>query len=89
MRKSLIETLFPGTRRRVLGAVLQEPEREWYLSDFAAHLGLTVSSMQKEVRLLADAGVLKERRDGNRVYYSANPECPVFGELRSIFEKER
>lgn len=79
--------LFPGTRRRILGTVLCEPEREWYLSDFANHVGLSVSSLQKEVRLLTETGILNERRDGNRVYYSANRECAVFEELRSIFEK--
>lgn len=87
MRKSVMEALFPAARRRVLGTVLLDAGKEWYLSDLAAKVGLSVSSLQKEVRLLTDVGILRERRDGNRVYYSANPDCAAFSELQAIFRK--
>lgn len=87
MCKSVLEVLLPGTRRRILATVLLEPEREWYMTDLAHRLGLTVSSMQKEVKLLSEAGILTLRRDGNRVYYSANQNCPLFPELRALFAK--
>lgn len=67
--------------------MLLEPDREWYMTDLANRLGLTVSSMQKEVKLLSDAGILALRRDGNRVYYSADVSCPLYPELRALFEK--
>jgi predicted nucleotidyltransferase len=32
-------------------------------------------------------GILRRRRDGNRIYYSSDPACPFLGELRGILLK--
>ncbi|MBN2025045.1 MAG: nucleotidyltransferase domain-containing protein [Pirellulales bacterium] len=33
------------------------------------------------------AGVLTRRKDGNRVYYQADPDCPFLGELQGLLAK--
>ena len=88
MRKSkAIDALFPATRRDVLAAVLLHADRAWYLSDLARHLGRPPSSLQREMVSLVEAGILRRKRDGNRVYFEADDDCPFLTELRGILLK--
>jgi predicted nucleotidyltransferase len=88
MRRSTpLDALFPGTRQRVLAATLAHPEKWWYLSELASFLGTTPSSLQRELTALVRSGILGQRRDGRRMYFKAETRSPVFGDLRSLFEK--
>jgi DNA-binding transcriptional ArsR family regulator len=88
MRTSpLLKPLLTPTVQGVLAATVLRPEREWYLSDLASHLEVRPSTLQRVVAELADAGILTRRQDGNRVYYRADRECPIFRELSSILAK--
>src|SRR5262249_534539 len=88
MRKdTTLDALFPRTRQAILGAMLIDPERSWYLSDLARHLAVPPSSLQRELVDLAKAGVLRRRQNGNRVYFQADSNCPLFTELRGIVLK--
>lgn len=85
MRKaSPLDALFPKTRQAVLAAVYMDPTREWYLSDLARHLKVQPSSLQRELANLVTAGILRRREDGNRAYYSAETESPIFGDLHGL-----
>lgn len=88
MRSSpAIEALFPATRRAILATLLLHAGREWYFRDLAKHLGLRPSSLTRELKNLTDAGILRRRKDGNRVYYQAEPACPFLPELRGLMLK--
>jgi predicted nucleotidyltransferase len=88
MRRSpILDALFPDVRQRVLAATLLAPEKAWFLSELAAHLGTSPSSLQREVERLAKSGILAGRRDGRRTYYQADASSPVFEEMRSLFSK--
>lgn len=88
MRKSsALDALFPAVRQGVLAATLIHADRWWYMSDLAAHLGRSPSSLQRELASLTGAGVLESREEGNRVYYRANSECPFFAELKGLLTK--
>ena len=82
-----IDVLFPRTRQLILSAVMMQPDRWWYLSDLAKHLGLRPSSLQRELRSLSEAGILRRRTEGNRVYFQAAKECPFYPELQGIIFK--
>jgi len=85
MRKSSpLDALLPKTRRAVLVTVYKDPTREWYLSDLARHLKVQPSSLQRELANLVGAGILRKRVDGNRAYYSAETEGPIFGDLHGL-----
>jgi len=79
--------LFPKTRAGVLAATLLDPDHQWYLSDLARKLGTTPSALQRELAHLTHMGVLGSHRDGNRVYFQANRDCPYFPELRGLIVK--
>jgi uncharacterized protein len=88
LRKSrLIDGLISRTRQHVLSATLLQPERRWYLLELARHLGVQPSSLQRELKLLTEAGILKREQNGNRVYFQADAMCPIFTELAQILAK--
>ena len=88
MRKSSsINALFPRIRLGILAATCMHPGRWWYLSDLAKHLQVRPSSLQRELSSLVSAGVLLRRRDGNRVYFKPDPECPFLEELQGLMLK--
>jgi predicted nucleotidyltransferase len=87
VNRRIVDALLPGARRDVLAATLLEPGRWWYLSDLARRLGRAPSSLQRELASLSEAGILRQRRDGNRVYFQADQACPVFAELAGLMAK--
>ena len=68
-------------------ATCMHPGRWWYGSDLAKHLGVSPSSLQRELTSLIAGGVLRRRRDGNRVYFQADGECPLLPELQGLLLK--
>jgi len=88
MRKSpILDALFPEVRQEILAATLLSPEKSWYLSELAAHLGTSPSSLQRELEALAKSGILERKQDGRRTYYRAETASPIFNELRVLFSK--
>ena len=88
MRKSpILSALFPAVRQEILAATMLSPERAWYLSELAAHLNTSPSSLQRELEALAKSGVLQRRQEGRRTYYKAETDSPVFVELQALFAK--
>ncbi len=82
-----LDALFPRTRQQILGVVLIHSSKWWYISDLARHLETAPSSLQRELSQLTSAGILLSRKDGNRVYFKADTENPIYLELRRLFEK--
>ena len=86
--KRPIDALFPETRRAILATMLLEPQRSWYLSDLAAHLGRrNPSSLQRELDSLVSAQIVVRREEGNRVYFQANQNSPIYPELAGLLAK--
>lgn len=81
----VMDALFPRVRQAILGTMLLDPDRSWYMNDLAHHLGVRPSSLQRELSRLAGAGILRTWREGNRVYYQPDPACPVLSDLRGMF----
>jgi DNA-binding transcriptional ArsR family regulator len=82
-----LDALRPKTRQAILAATLMNPDRWWYMSDLAKHVGRTPSSLQRDLAALAEAEILRRRREGNRAYFQADRDCPLFEELRGILTK--
>jgi predicted nucleotidyltransferase len=83
----MLDALFPAVRAGVLSATLVQPDRWWFMTELAQHLGVTPSSLQRELESLVASGFLLRRQDGRRVYFKANTGSPVFPELRGLVEK--
>lgn len=82
-----LNALLPKTRQGILAATFVQPEKSWYVSELARRLGVPSSSLQRELRDLTEAGILKSHRQGHMVYYQANAESPLFSDLRGLLLK--
>jgi predicted nucleotidyltransferase len=82
-----LETIFPSIRAGILSSALLEPQRWWFLSELARHLGVGPSSLQRELESLVRSGILERREDGRRIYFRANTSSPVFEDLCGLVEK--
>lgn len=83
----LSELLTSNTRAEVMRILFNGLGEEHYLRDLEKLSYVKVNSLQKEVKHLSSLDLLKARRDGNRIYYSANIEHPLYPDLVSIVEK--
>lgn len=84
---NLAETLFSTYRRRVLAVLLLHPERSYYVRELARLTDVPPGSLHRELRTLADTGLLLRQPAGNQVQYRANRDCPVFADLAGFFRK--
>jgi DNA-binding transcriptional ArsR family regulator len=82
-----LDALLPKTRQGILAATLVQPDKAWYASELAWRMGVPSSSLQRELRELTDAGILKTHRQGRMAYYQANTASPVYSDLRGLLLK--
>jgi predicted nucleotidyltransferase len=85
--RNLAELLFGMYRRRILALLLLHPEQSFYVREMAQLVDVPPGSLHRELKLLAEAGLLLRQRTGNQVHYQANRDCPVFEELAGFFRK--
>lgn len=81
------EALFPKIRRKALTLFLLNPEKQYYFREAVRLLGDTPGSLHRELKSLTAVGILSVEKIGMQKFYRANPESPVFDELKSIAEK--
>jgi len=83
----LADALFTATQQRVLALLFGEPERSFYTSELIERIGAGSGAVQRELKRLAESGLVTVKRIGNQKHYQANPDSPVFEELCSITRK--
>ena len=84
---SVSETLFSKNRRAVLGLLYGNPDQAFYLRRVVRATGGGHGAIQRELKLLSEAGVLRRTVRDRQVYFQANSECPVFEELKALIVK--
>jgi DNA-binding transcriptional ArsR family regulator len=69
---AIMRALAEPQRRRIVQLV-RDGERP--AGDIAEHFDITPQAVSQHLRVLKDAGVLRERRDGTRRLYALRPEA--------------
>ena len=80
-------TLFGKTRRAVLALLYSHPDESFYLRQLARMTAVGMGSLQRELKQLAEAGIIIRNEIGRQAFFKANPDCPVYQELRDIITK--
>jgi DNA-binding transcriptional ArsR family regulator/predicted nucleotidyltransferase len=75
------------SKAEILRLLFGLDRRDYHLRELSRRSGLALRTVQQELARLAKAGLVTARRDGNRVYYQANQQNPVYGDLRSLVLK--
>jgi predicted nucleotidyltransferase len=79
--------LFGTVRRRVLGLLFREYERDFYQREVVEAVDCGSGAVQRELKQLADAGLITCEKRGRMVFYQANQDAAVFEELRGLVMK--
>lgn len=85
--KKLATFLFSKTRRGLLALLYGRPDETFYINQLMQATGSGSGAVQRELKLMTEAGVLKRTQSGNLVYYQANSQCPIYDELKSVVRK--
>jgi len=86
-RDNISQTLFGKTRRAVLSLLYSHVDDAFYLRQIVRDAGVGLGSVQRELKQLSNAGIIQRIVRGRQVYYQANPQCPVFVEIKALVIK--
>ncbi len=81
------DLLFGQTRGRVLALLYGAPDESLYVRQIARQVETSAGSVQRELALLTDAGLIERSALGMQVFYRANRNHPAFPELRALLAK--
>lgn len=84
---SLADALFTTTQQRVLALLFGQPSRSFFASELIELTASGSGAVQRELKRLVSSGLLTVRRIGKQKHYQANPDSPVFAELRGLVLK--
>lgn len=83
----LADLLFKEQRQRILGLLLLNPQVSYHVREISRLTNLNAGSAHRELKKLADAGLLTATEQGNQLLYQADKSSPIFEELASILRK--
>lgn len=86
-RTSIVDALFTMTQQRLLALLFGQPDRSFFATELIALTKSGSGAVQRELRRLADSGLLVVTRVGNQKHFQANHDAPVYDELRCIVLK--
>ncbi len=86
-RRQPIDLLLGVYRRRVLALLLLNGDRSFYVREIARLSRIPPGSLHRELKALAQAGLLVRSTLGNQVRYQADPACPILKDVAAILRK--
>lgn len=87
MPKQPIEFMFSPYRRRVLAVLFLHPDEQFHVRQLERITGVSAGSLHRELKAMAESGLLLREKTGNQVFYRANSDCSIYEELATIFRK--
>lgn len=84
---SLSNALFSKVQQRVLALIFGNPERSFYTSEIVRSVHSGTGAVERELSRLKSSGLVSVERIGNQKHYRANPDSPIFAELKSLVRK--
>ena len=77
-------TLFGKTRLAILSLLYSHAGEAFYLRQIVRTTNIGLGPVQRELKQLTDAGIIHRTVQRRQVYYRANPDLPIFNELKSL-----
>ncbi len=87
MSKQPIEFMFSPYRRQVLAVLFLRPDERFHVRQLERMTGVSAGSLHRELKAMAESGLLLREKIGNQVFYQANLDCSIYEELAAIFRK--
>lgn len=87
MTKQPIEFMFSPYRRQLLASLLLRPDEQFHVRELGRMTGISAGSLHRELKAMAESGLLLREKIGNQVFYRADTHCTIYEELAAIFRK--
>lgn len=71
----------------MLSLLFGAPDESFYIREIARQIETSVGTVQRELTLLAEVGLVNRSQRGNQVFYQVNQEHPDYPELRALLAK--
>ena len=84
---SELPSLFGKTRQALLSLLYTRADEAHLQENLIQLAALGRGTVQRELEFLTRAGVVRRTVRGRQVYFQANPECPIYSELRGLVVK--
>jgi DNA-binding transcriptional ArsR family regulator len=84
---TLAELLSSRGRAEIFRLLFGPVSRELHVRELERQSGLADATVRQELKKLTRIGVVEARQDGNRTYYHANLQHPLYGDIRSLVLK--
>ena len=85
---SLDDLITSKVRIKLLKLFFANPNSKYHVRGIVRELGEEINAIRRELRRMKEFGIIIREERGNRVYYFANEEYVMFGDLVSIIAKE-
>jgi len=83
----LSEILSSRIRAAILRLLFGFDAKELYMRDLERRSGFSIGAIQTELKKLLRFELVEKRKDGNRIYFQANKEHPLYSDLRNLVLK--
>ena len=83
----LAELLSSKIRAEIFRILFGTRDGALHMREIERRSGFTTGTVQQELKKLYRLDLVKKSRDGNRLYYNANKEHPLYPEIRNIVLK--
>lgn len=87
MAKQPVEFMFSSYRRQALATLFLRPDERFHVRELERITGVSAGSLHRELKAMAESGLLMREKVGNQVFYQADAHCSIYGELAAIFRK--
>lgn len=74
-------------QQKVLALFFGQPDSSFYLNEVVRIAAMGKGVVSRELKKLADAGLLRVSKQGNQNHYQANKDCPIFNDILNIVKK--
>lgn len=83
----LAEILSSKIRSEIFRMLFGVNDEGLHLREIERRSGLSIGTIQQEVKKLVRLDLITKRKDGNRIYYRASKEHPLYPDIRSLVLK--
>lgn len=84
---TLVELLSSRVKAETFRLLFGTAGRELHVREIERQSGLADATVRQELKRLSRLGVVESRRDGNRTYYRANAQHPLYPEIHNLVIK--
>jgi DNA-binding transcriptional ArsR family regulator len=84
---ALEQFLGSRTRSGILSCLFGTSPQRVHLRALVRETGSSLGTVQQDLKKLKAMGLISSERDGNRLYYSADPKHPLYSCLRELVQR--